>query len=79
VFQNEVQHKMSGGFFILCGKMMVFCMTVYTVSLNSGGLIGLVCTQGISTLQQTSLYSLSLRCNVRLENKKSAYLKRDTP
>jgi len=70
---------MSGGFFILCGKMMVFCMTVYTVSLNSGGLIGLVCTQGISTLQQTSLYSLSLRCNVRLENKKSAYLKRDTP
>jgi hypothetical protein len=70
---------MSGGFFIVCGKMMVFCMTVYTVSLNSGGLIGLVCTQGFSTLPQTSLYSLSLRCNVRLENKKSAYLKRDTP
>jgi len=69
---------MSGGFFILCGKD-VYCMTVYTVSLNSGGLIGLVCTQGISTLPQTSLYSLSLRCNVRLENKKSAYLKRDTP
>ena len=37
--------KCQAAFFILCGKMMVFCMTVYTVSLNSGGLIGLVCTQ----------------------------------
>ncbi len=41
MLQNEVQHKMSGGFFILCGKMMVFCMTVHTVSLNSGGCEGL--------------------------------------
>lgn len=32
---------MSGGFFILCGKD-VYCMTVYTVSLNSGGLSRLV-------------------------------------
>ena len=41
MFQNEVQHKMSGGFFILCGKD-VYCMTVYAVSLNSGGLSGQV-------------------------------------
>ena len=44
--------------------MMVFCMTVYTVSLNSGGLIGLVCTAGLfdPAADKPIFFILAVKC-----------------